>query len=118
MVIRKKSGYQNKKSRKEKGATQRKFEAIPAPGYLSNIPRDEIQRINQDLINHIHHQLREMQSASSANQKKSCAAKIRCEELRKKYPNLIYKGKKVSPKFIADAENISLSTVYRCLQNK
>lgn len=118
MAIRKKSGYQNKKIRKEKDVAQREFESMTAPNRISDMSRDEIHRINQDLINHTHHQIREMQSTSSANQKKSYAAKIRCEELRKKYPNLTYKGKKISVKFIADAENMSLSTVYRCLQNK
>lgn len=118
MHTKKKSGFQSRKAKKEKDAAQKAFEDLPTPKYITNISAEEIQKINRDLIYHRDHEARSMQSASTSNKKKSAAAKEKCEALHKKYPNLIHNGKRVSAKFIAEVEGISLSTVYRCLKNK
>lgn len=114
----KKSGFQNRKAKKDKDAAQKAFKSLPEPTYITNISAEEIHKINEELTHHRGYEARSIQSASMANKKKSDAAKARCETLRKKYTNLTHNGKRVSAKFIADAEKMSLSTVYRCLKIK
>jgi hypothetical protein len=82
MAIKKKSGYKNRKSKKERDAAEREFASIPIPEYLTTIPSEEI---NQDLIFHKGDYVRSGQLASKANDIRKAEALKKREMVRKKY---------------------------------
>lgn len=117
MSIQKKSGYQNRKAKQEKDAAQRKFESLPTPKYIANIPSEEIEKINRDLIHHKDDYIRNAQSASKANDIRKAKAIKKREMVRKKYLIDNNSAKRLSLKVIAANENISISTASRWLKD-
>lgn len=117
MAIQKKSGFQNRKAKKEKDVAQRKFESKPIPKYIKNIPREEIEEINRDLTYHKGHYVRSSQSASKANDIRKSEAMEKREKVRKKY--LVDGGSNKRPplKVIAANEKISINTASRWLKD-
>lgn len=117
MTIKKKSGYKNRKFKKERDAAEREFASIPIPEYIATIPSEEIEEINQDLIHHKGDYVRNGQSASKANDIRKAEALKKREMVRKKYLTDSDLTKRLPLKVIAANENISISTASRWLKD-
>jgi hypothetical protein len=114
MAIQKKSGYQNRQSKKEKDLAQRKFESKLIPEYIANIPNVEIEKINHDLIHHRGDYVRNGQLASKANDIRKAEATKKRAAIREKYLiNDDSKTRKLKIEAIAYNENVSISTASR-----